>query len=222
MICVILNLGDELLMRAKQVLELLKVHRVTLNSYVRTGKIRVTKLANGRYEYNDEDVLKFIGKYKKSHNTKVISYSRVSTQSQKDQLKEQTQRIYESCISRGLALDDQYEDIGSGMTSNRKNFEKICRMIFHGDIELLVIENKDRLTRFNFDMLELFFSYFGCKILVLNDILENKSYEKELTEDLISIIHYFTMKSYVHKGKLNKLRKELEYETEKEEKKTTA
>lgn len=85
-------------------------------------------------------------------------------------------------------------------------------MIFHGDIELLVIENKDRLVRFDFDMLEKFFSYFGCKILVLNDAIENKSYEQELTDDLISVIHYFTMKSYSHRRKLNKLRKELENE----------
>lgn len=45
---------------------------------------------------------------------------------------------------------------------------------------------------------------------MLNDILENKSYEQELTEDLISIIQYFTMKNYSHGRKLNKLRKELE------------
>ena len=47
-------------------------------------------------------------------------------------------------------------------------------------------------------------------ILVLNDSVENKTYEQELTEDLISVIHYFTMKSYSHRRKLNKLRKELE------------
>ena len=49
-------------MRAKETFELLQVHRVTLNRYVREGTIRVTKLSNGRYEYNDEDVLKFIDK----------------------------------------------------------------------------------------------------------------------------------------------------------------
>lgn len=199
-------------MRAKETLELLQVHRVTLNNYVRSGKIRVTKLANGRYEYNDDDVYAFIGKKKKSHGTKTISYSRVSTQAQKGQLKEQTQRIYESCVSRGLVLDEQYEDIGSGMSSNRKSFDKVCQMIFHGDVELLVIENKDRLVRFGFEMLEKFFKYFGTKILVLNDSIENKSYEQELTDDLISVIHYFTMKSYSHRRKLNKLRKELENE----------
>lgn len=83
-------------------------------------------------------------------------------------------------------------------------------MIFKGEVDTLVIENKDRLTRFGFDMLEKFFKYFGTKVLVLNDSVENKTYEQELTEDLISVIHYFTMKSYSHKRKLNKLRKELE------------
>lgn len=204
-------------MRTKEVLELLKVHRVTLNRYVREGKIRVTKMSNGRYEYNDDDVYSFIGKRKEKHGTKIISYSRVSTQSQKDQLKEQTIRIYNSCVARGITLDEQFEDIGSGMSSDRKNFDKVCQMIFKGEVDTLVIENKDRLTRFGFDTFEKFFKYFGTTILVLNDKIENKSYEQELTEDLISVIHYFTMKSYSHRRKLNKLRRELE-EDEKESK----
>lgn len=199
-----------ILLRSKDVLNILNVHRVTLNRYVREGKIRVTKLKNGRYEYNDDDVYSFIGRRVEKHGTKIISYSRVSTQSQKDQLKEQTKRIYDSCISMGITLDEQFEDIGSGMSSDRKNFEKICQMIFHGDVDTLIVENKDRLTRFGFDMLEKFFKYFDTKILVLNDKIENKSYEQELTDDLISVIHYFTMKSYSHRRKLNKLRKELE------------
>ena len=33
-------------MRARETLELLQVHRVTLNRYVREGTIRVTKLSN--------------------------------------------------------------------------------------------------------------------------------------------------------------------------------
>ena len=197
-------------MRAKEALNILKVHRVTLNSYVRSGKIRVTKMSNGRYDYNDDDVYRFVGKRANRHGTKIISYARVSTIAQKAQLKEQTNRIYNSCISRGITLDMQLEDIGSGMSSDRKNFEELCQMIFRGDVDTVVIENKDRLIRFGFDMLEKFFKYFGTSIIVLNDAIENKSYEQELTEDLISVIHYFTMKSYSHRRKLNKLRKELE------------
>ena len=83
-------------------------------------------------------------------------------------------------------------------------------MVIQNEVELLVIENKDRLTRFGYDLLEQLFKYFGTKILVLNNVIENKTYEQELTEDLISIIHYFTMKNYSHRRKLNKLRKEIE------------
>ena len=44
------------------------------------------------------------------------------------------------------------------------------------------------------------------------EIIDNSEYskEQELTDDLISVIHYFTMKSYSHRRKLNKLRKEPE------------
>ncbi len=197
-------------MKSKEVLKLLSVTRQTLNNYIKSGLIRYVKVNRSHYIYNDEDVYKLIGIKKERKNKVNISYSRVSTMSQKGQLKEQTERIYESCISRGILLDTQLEDIKSGMNGDREGLHEVLNLIIKGEVELLVIENKDRLVRFGYETLELIFKYFGTKILVLNDVLENKSYEQELTEDLISIIHYFTMKSYSHRRKLNKLRKEAE------------
>ena len=199
-------------MKAKDVLKILNISRITLMKYLKLGYISAIKLPNGQYDYNDDTVYAFIGQKKEKKNKKIISYSRVSTQNQKSQLKEQTQRIYNSCVNKGIKLDEQIEDIKSGMSSDRKGFNYVCQEIIKGNVELLVIENKDRLLRFGYEIFEDFFKYFGTKILVLNDTLENKTYEQELTEDLISIIHYFTMKSYSHRRKLNKLRKELENE----------
>ena len=199
-------------MKAKDVLKILNISRITLMKYLKLGYISAIKLPNGQYDYNDDTVYAFIGQKKEKKNKKIISYSRVSTQNQKSQLKEQTQRIYNSCVSKGIKLDEQIEDIKSGMSSDRKGFNYVCQEIIKGNVELLVIENKGRLLRFGYEIFEDFFKYFGTKILVLNDTLENKTYEQELTEDLISIIHYFTMKSYSHRRKLNKLRKELENE----------
>lgn len=198
-------------MKAKEVMKLLGISRPTLYRYRQEGKVKISaKLSFNNFIYDDDSVYALIGAKKEKKDRKIISYSRVSTQNQKDQLKEQTKRIYESCISRGLVLDDQFEDIKSGMSSDRPGFQKIIQMIIQNEVELLVIENKDRLVRFGYEILEQLFKYFGTKILVLNDVLENKSYEQELTEDLISIIHYFTMKNYSHRRKLNRLRKELE------------
>lgn len=199
-------------MKAKDVMKILGITRQTLHNYIVKGYIKYVEKPNGDYEYNDDDVYAFIGQKKEKKNKKIISYSRVSTQNQKEQLKAQTQRIYDSCVSRGIQLDEQIEDIKSGMSFDRKGFQKVCEEIIRGEVELLVVENKDRLMRFGYESFEGFFRYFGTKILVLSEEVQNRTYEQELSEDLLAIIHYFSMKSYSHRRKLNKMRKELEEE----------
>lgn len=199
-------------MKAKDVMKILGITRTSLHNYITRGWIQYEVMPNGYYNYNDDDVYAFIGNKKQKKNKKIISYSRVSTQNQKAQLKDQTQRIYESCVSRGIQLDEQIEDIKSGMSFDRKGFQKLCEMVIQNEVELIVVENKDRLMRLGFESFEGMFRYFGTKILVLSEEVQNKTYEQELSEDLISIIHYFSMKSYSHRRKLNKIRKELEEE----------
>lgn len=197
-------------MKAKEVLQILKITRQTLCRYVKQGKVKIkSKISNNFFEYDDESVFSLIGEKTKKNKKIVVSYARVSTQNQKNQLIQQNKRIYESCISRGLLLQKQYSDIKSGMSSQRKQFQELIRRIIKNEISLVVIENKDRLVRFGYEIIQQIFKYFGCSILVLNDVIENKTYEQELTEDLISIIHYFSMKSYSNRRKLNKIRKEL-------------
>lgn len=94
-------------------------------------------------------------------------------------------------------MDNRFEGIKSGMSEDRPKFQELIQMVIRNEVELVVIENKDRLIRFGFSAL----------ILVLNDVLENKTYEQEFTDDLISVIHYFIMKSYSHRIKQNKIRK---------------
>lgn len=204
-------------MKAKEVLNILNITRPTLCRYVKIGLLHTVLKPNGQYEYCDEDVYAFIGLKKEKNLGKIISYSRVSTQNQKDQLKEQSQRIYNSCIAKGITLTEQIEDIKSGMSFDRKGFQRLCQMVIQKEVKLIVIENKDRLVRFGYEMVEGIFKYFGCSILVLNDNIQNKTYEQELTDDLISIIHYFSMKSYSHRRKLNKIRREIEESNEEEE-----
>jgi len=199
-------------MKAKEVLKLLNISRVTLCKYIREGILKGVKTPTGQWIYDDDSVYSFIGLKKNKKNKRNISYSRVSTQNQKSQLKDQTQRIYDSCMTKGIQLDEQVEDIRSGMSFDRKGFQYLCEEVIRGNVELIIIENKDRLVRFGYEIFEGFFRYFGTKILVLSDNVQNKTYEQELSDDLISIIHYFSMKSYSHRRKLNKMRKELEKE----------
>jgi predicted site-specific integrase-resolvase len=197
-------------LKANQVLKILNISRPTLVKYHQTGLIKIDATINSQHVFNEDSVYALIGKRNKKHKKVNVSYSRVSTQSQKNQLKEQSTRILQSCIVKNIQLEKQFEDIKSGMSSDRLAFNEMLALIYAGKVEIVVIENKDRLVRFGFDMIENIFKMFGTTILVLNESIEDKTYEQELTEDLISIIHYFTMKSYSHRRKLNKLRKEIE------------
>lgn len=195
-------------MKAKDVLKILNITRPTLTKYVKENKIKVDSVINGQYVYNDESVYSLIGLKKEKQNRLNVIYARVSNPPKK-YLDEQLKRLINFCSEKGITIDKEYFDIKSGMNFKRDQFKDLIQEIVKGNIELIVIENKDRLCRFGFDLFNEFCKYFKTKIIVVNELSE-KNFEQELTEDLISIIHYFSMKSYSNRRKLNKIKKELE------------
>ncbi|MBO5141472.1 MAG: IS607 family transposase [Clostridia bacterium] len=195
-------------MKAKDVLKILNITRPTLTKYVKENKIKVDSVINGQYVYNDESVYSLIGLKKEKQNRLNVIYARVSNPPKK-YLDEQLKRLINFCSEKGITVDKEYFDIKSGMNFERDQFKDLIQEIVKGNIELIVIENKDRLCRFGFDLFNEFCKYFKTKIIIVNELSE-KNFEQELTEDLISIIHYFSMKSYSHRRKLNKIKKELE------------
>jgi len=197
-------------MKAKEVKSILNITQQTLHNYIKEGKISFVKINKYHYNYNDNDVYKLIGLSNIKKSKYNVTYSRVSLSKQKDDLTRQTERLYNYCMSNGISIEKQYEDIKSGMNfSERKSFNDLLTEVIKGNVDSVIVENKDRLARFGFDLIEAFFKFFDTKIIVVNNV-DNKSYENELTEDLISIIHYFSMKSYSNRRKLNKFKKELE------------
>ena len=64
-----------------------------------------------------------------------------------------------------------------------------------GKIEQLVVSEKDRLTRFGFELIEFVIERNGGKIMVLNKN-DNESKTEELVKDILSIIHVFSCRIY--------------------------
>lgn len=198
-------------MKAKQVRKLLNITSPTLSKYFKTGLIKAIVINKYHYQYNENDVYKLIGLKTEKKKRKIVSYSRVSTSNQKQQLIQQTNRIYQHSICKNLYLSYQYSDIASGMQFiKRKNFLIMLNSIIRGQIQLVIIENKDRLVRFGFQLLQHVFKYYGTKIYIINDLVQNKTYQQQLTQDLVSIIHHFSMKMYSNRRKLNKMIKQLQ------------
>lgn len=195
-------------MKAKEVLKLLGITRVTLWSYAKKNIIKTTTLQNGYYDYDEDDVFKLI---KKEQRNNVI-YARVSTYKQKKDLDNQIKVLTTYCNDNNIFYDSIYKEIASGIDLDRKEISKLIDDVMHHKIKNIYITNKDRLTRLSFITLETIFSKFGTNIIAINDIGKNKSGDQELFEELMSLIHIFSTKTYSHrrKKKLNIIRSDLQ------------
>lgn len=178
-------------MKSNEVLSMLGISRVTLCRYVKLGKIRVVELPNGYYSYNKEDVYKLKGLDVKR---KKVIYARVNTSKQKKDLENQIENITAYVNKNGYGVDEVYSDIASGMNLDRKGFTKLLSAVMVNEIDEVFISYKDRLALLDFDLVTRLFAQYGTKITVINSS-ENKSAEEELFEDLMSVIHSFSMKA---------------------------
>ena len=126
-------------MKSKEVLRLLKVSRITLSSYVRKGIIKATLLPNGFYDYHDDSVYSFLGKYQRIN----VIYARVSTYKQRDDLKRQIIKIKSYCNKYDINIETIYSDISSGIDLDRTEFSKLLELVFDNKIDKIYITYKD-------------------------------------------------------------------------------
>lgn len=181
-------------MLAQDVLRLLRIHRVTLHRWVESGLIRTTILPNKRYDYNDEDVYKMLNKDIKR---KTVIYARVSTPKQKKDLENQIVMLKTWCVNSGLQINAVYQDIASGISfEKRKEFFQMLDEIIDHRIEKVVIAYKDRLSRVGFELFSHLFDKYGTEIVVISDVGNKKLDSEEIFEEIVSLLHSYSMKLY--------------------------
>ncbi|WP_163500007.1 MerR family transcriptional regulator, partial [Helicobacter suis] len=98
-------------MKSSEVLKILKISRVTLWKYVKSGKIRVKTEPNGYYKYNDNDVYALAGIEDQRLN---VIYAR-----------NQMDNNLAFLNAKGISVDKIYSDIKSGMTLDRPGFMQL-------------------------------------------------------------------------------------------------
>lgn len=191
---------------AKEIKEIFKITSQTLNNWRRNGQIKYNKINSRNILYDIDSVNSF----NENKSTRInIIYSRVSQNKQKNDLLKQTQILTDYANANGYKIGKIYEEIASGMNENRKQFDEIIDQVIQHKINKIFVTYKDRLTRFGFGYFENLFKKYNTEIVVLNEE-NNTTFEEEMVQDLISIIHYFSMKMYSNRRKiLKKVEKEL-------------
>ena len=197
-------------MKSAKVLKILHITRQTLVQYVKRKEIRVVLLPNGTYDYNDDDVYRKAGLASERMN---VVYARVSTAKQKADLEKQVEVLANFCNKNGVKVNKTYKDVASGMNFDRKQFKILLNEILDFKVGKLYITYKDRLSRISFDMFKRLFSEFGCEVIVINDT-DEKTDETEIFEEIISMLHCFSMRMYSRrrKRKLELIKEDLKNE----------
>ena len=127
----------------------------------------------------------------KSENSKeIVIYARVSSNKQKDDLERQAERLQNYAVSNGYIVKKVIKEIGSGLNDNR---QKLIKLLQENDWNILLIENKDRLTRFGFNYIETLLKALNKQIVVVNVLDNNK---EDLMQDMISILYSFSARMY--------------------------
>jgi putative resolvase len=161
------------------------------------------KIPNSRQVYSGTILVDEIEKI--NNHDRICIYARVSNQSRKTEIQYQIDRIVEFSNARGFAIDKIYSEIASGMNDNRREFWKML----DSNPTKIVVEHKDRLTRFGFNYLEKLLKKQGCEIVVMNKDSED---DKDLLKDFVSIITSFCCRLYGlrrGKNKVKNIKKEL-------------
>jgi excisionase family DNA binding protein len=177
----------------------------TLRRWEREGKITAARSAGGHRRYEEKQLASMIGRKKQSKLT--VGYCRVSSHVQKEDLSRQVERVSSFCIAKGYQFKI-IEDLGSGLNFHKKGLKDLITLICTKEVERIVINYKDRLVRFGYEMIEQLCDIHNVEIELINHT-DDKTYEQELVEDVLSVVTVFSAKLYGSRShKTKKIEKE--------------
>jgi predicted site-specific integrase-resolvase len=112
---------------------------------------------------------------KKEHN---VVYARVSSSENKDNLDTQAKRVTDFCNAKGWVVHEVVKETASGLNDERP---KLLKVLQDQKVTRIIVEHKDRLTRFGFNYIKL----LDKEIVVIN---EAEDQEQDLMQDFVSLV----------------------------------
>ena len=120
----------------------------------------------------------------------VVVYARVSANENLPNLDSQAERLSAYCAAKGWKVQKVVKEVGSGVNDGRK---KLLALLAGPTVTVIVVEHKDRLTRFGFKYIETLLAMQGRSIEVVN-VTENPI--EDIVADFVSILYSFCARLY--------------------------
>lgn len=170
----------------------LGLHPLTVRRWIKQGKLQAVRVGL-EARIPRTEIERFLGK---TDERLLVLYGRVSGHGQKADLERQLERLQawaqtERAGRRVLVLSD----IGSGISTTRKQLQRLLHLVVTDEVAEIAITYPDRLTRFGQDYLNVLFESFGVTLTVLEPD-ETRTPEADLTRDMLSLLASFSGRLY--------------------------
>ena len=136
----------------------------------------------------------------------IVCYSRVSTHDQKKDLVTQEQKLLSYAQQLPNSKPENIisiSDLGSGLNYKKKGLKQLLNLILLGKVQTLIINHKDRLLRFGSELIFTLCAFKRVTVKILEDSKE-RTFEEELSSDVIELMTVFCAKLYGKRSHKNK------------------
>ena len=166
-------------MRLSQYAKQLNVTYKTAYRWWKSGKLDAYQLETGTVIVRDPV----------SRATGVALYARVSAIGQKEDLDRQLQRLKDYAAAKGYQVSKEVTEIASGLNDSRPKLEKL---LADTSIGTIVVENRERLTRFGSHYIETLLEAQGRHL----EMIFQSDTDDELVDDFVSVITSMAARIY--------------------------
>src|SRR5216683_2574107 len=113
--------------------------------------------------------------------TGVALYARVSSVDQRDDVTRQMQRLRDYAAARGYQVVAEVTEVASGLNDERP---KLKKLLTDTRVGVLVIEHRDRLTRFGYGYITTLLEHQGRRV----EAIYPSDTSDDLVDDLVAVI----------------------------------
>jgi predicted site-specific integrase-resolvase len=166
-------------MRLSEYAKKMGVSYTTVFRWWKAGKLDAYQLDTGTIIARDPAT--------KAEALKVALYARVSEASQKEHVVRQLERLREYAVAKGYQVAKEVTEIASGLNDQRP---KLMKLLLDPSVGTIIVEHKDRLTRFNY--IDQLLTMQGRKLEVVFATDTNN----ELVDDFVAVITSMAARLY--------------------------
>jgi putative resolvase len=120
---------------------------------------------------------------------RIALYARVSSLGQKEELDRQMQRLKDYAAAKGYQVSKEVTEIASGLNDQRP---KLAKLLADTSIGTIVVENRDRLTRFGSHYIETLLQAQGRHL----EMIFPTDTGDELVDDFVAVITSMAARIY--------------------------